>query len=92
MNELMAIERLTGTAVLEASALCNPNVDRRAAEKIEGEWRGRWLLALHLCGHGHPVTLICYRGQTLITAAINNLFGLPTPMPADLMIYPQEAA
>ena len=37
MNELMTIERLTGTAVLEASALCNPNVDRRAAEKIEGD-------------------------------------------------------
>lgn len=92
MKELITIEKLTKAAVMEATALCNPNVNRDAGKKIEAEWRGRWMLAIHLCGPIHPVTLACYRGQTLISAAINNRYDLATPMPIDSMLYPQEAA
>lgn len=92
MNDSKAIENLTKTAVRETMALCHPSTHREAGKKIEAEWRGRWLLAINLCGPTHPVTLACYRGQTLISAAINNRYGLATPMPIDSMLYPSEAA
>ena len=92
MNDSKAIENLTKTAVREAMAICQPSAARDAGKKIEAEWRGRWMLAINLCGPTHPVTLACYRGQTLISAAINHRYGLPTPMPIKSMLYPSEAA
>ncbi|MEQ3620535.1 MAG: hypothetical protein ABNH42_04250 [Marinobacter sp.] len=92
MRDLTTIEKMTKTAVLEAMAICQPSAARDAGNPIEMQWRGRWLLAIDLCGAGHPVTLACYRGQTLISAAINHRYGLPTPMPIKSMLYPSEAA
>lgn len=92
MRDLTTIEKMTKTAVLEAMAICQPSAARDAGQPIEMQWRGRWLLAIDLCGAGHPVTLACYRGQTLISAAINHRYGLPTPMPIKSMLYPSVAA